>query len=189
MLQPTTISQEDAKRVFELRDADRAMFFKQLGARNCDPPLPHSPCLRNKQTGAILPWEPILAEQTEILECCDEEGNTDPAAWMPKVVNEGELDPQEAQMMALHKMRQHEQMQTFVNNELKNSGIQMQAMPVMQPAPEDMPHGAVSFEDFNPAPAPTMPVEEPVMPLVEEAYPDDIVSYDKVETLLKQLES
>lgn len=188
MLNASTIRHDDPKRVFDLQDADRAAFFKQMGARNCDPPLPHSPCLRNKQTGAILPWEPILSEQTEILECCDEEGNTDPAAWMPKVINDVELDPQEAQILALQKLKQHEQMQTFVNNEMKNAGIQMQSMPVMQPAPEEMPHGAVSFEDFNPNPAPAPVVTQPKAEVIND-FPDEVVPYSQVEMLIKQLES
>lgn len=146
----TPIQQADPVAVFDLRDdASRVAYFKQLGARNCDPPLPHSPCLRNKQTGAILPWEPILAEQTEILECCDEEGNTDPAAWQHKVIEEATLDPDTAQMLALQKMRQQEQVRTMVKNEMQNMGFKQQEAVITQPVPEEMPYGAVPYDEVE----------------------------------------
>lgn len=144
------IQQADPVAVFDLRDdASRVAYFKQLGARNCDPPLPHSPCLRNKQTGAILPWEPILAEQTEILECCDETGNTDPAAWQHRVIEEDVLDPDTAQMLALQKMRQQEQMRMMVKNEMRNMGYKQQEAVITQPVSEEMPYGAVPYDEVE----------------------------------------
>lgn len=48
-------------------------------------PLVRSSHLINIKTGMIFPWDPILAEQTDILRNCDAMGNTDPAAWGPTV--------------------------------------------------------------------------------------------------------
>ena len=145
-----TMSQADPTAVFDLRDdAARVAYFKQMGAQNCDPPLQHSPFLRNKKTGAILPWEPILAEQTEILECCDAYGNTDPAAWQPLVIEEEELDPQEAQIIAMQHLAQVNQSKRFINNEMRNMGVHQQSMPVEQPVPEGMPYGAIPYDDVQ----------------------------------------
>lgn len=48
-------------------------------------PLARSSHLINIKTGMIFPWDPLLAEQTDILRNCDATGNTDPAAWEPTV--------------------------------------------------------------------------------------------------------
>lgn len=78
--------------VFEIAsESGRAAYLKSLGARNADPPLPHSPCLRIKATGRVLPWNELLAEQRDLAECCDANGNTDPEAWAHLVVT-GEED-------------------------------------------------------------------------------------------------
>lgn len=75
----------------EARNAE----LKRLGVVNTEPPLPHSPCLKNKRTGRVLPWNELLANQHDLVECCDANGNTDEAAWGPLVVstpvNEGQL--------------------------------------------------------------------------------------------------
>lgn len=48
-------------------------------------PLPVSPCLKNKETGDIMPWLPYLAENCiELFDNCDEHGNTEYAAWSGK---------------------------------------------------------------------------------------------------------
>lgn len=81
----------------ELMSADeenRLNMMRQMGVANIDGPLPHSPCLRNKKTGVILPWVEILALQRDLVECCDEEGNTDPEAWQPKVVPTYKRNPE-----------------------------------------------------------------------------------------------
>lgn len=66
----------------------RADIMRQMGVMNADPPLPHSPCLKNIRTGVVLPWNELLAQQKDLVVCCDEDGNTDPAAWEPKVITE-----------------------------------------------------------------------------------------------------
>lgn len=86
-------------------DADRVNFLRALGARNTEPPLPHSTHLRIKSSGRILPWEETLAEQRDLCECCDATGNTDPAAWQP-FVDYSEYDPMERQIMALKAQEQ-----------------------------------------------------------------------------------
>lgn len=67
----------------------RIALMRQLGVANVDPPLPHSPCLKNIKTGVVLPWNELLAAQRDLVVCCDENGNTDEAAWGPKVIQGG----------------------------------------------------------------------------------------------------
>lgn len=88
----TPVGSQDASDVFSLNSEERADFLQHLGVKNATPPLAHSPCLKNKKTGLILPWNPMLAEQRDILECCDETGNTDPAAWQDKVQDDSPDD-------------------------------------------------------------------------------------------------
>lgn len=86
MMTPTPVSPEDARQLLEIQNFDeRRAYAQRLGVRNVNPPLPPSPCVRVKATGMILPWNELLAEQSDLCECCDENGNTDPAAWQPKV--------------------------------------------------------------------------------------------------------
>lgn len=47
--------------------------------------LARSSHLKNKRTGLVLPWNEMLAEQTDIMVNCDASGNTDPEAWEPTV--------------------------------------------------------------------------------------------------------
>lgn len=67
---------------------ERSQMFKAMGVMNAEPPLPHSPCLKNVRTGIVLPWNELLAAQRDLVVCCDENGNTDPEAWESKVVQE-----------------------------------------------------------------------------------------------------
>lgn len=97
----TTVGSQDASAVFNLDSEERAGFLQHLGVKNATPPLAHSPCLKNKKTGLILPWNPMLAEQRDILECCDESGNTDPEAWQDKVQEDSSEDDSELMTAAL----------------------------------------------------------------------------------------
>ena len=97
----TTVGNQDVSTVFNLNSEERAGFLEHLGVKNATPPLAHSPCLKNKKTGIILPWNPMLAEQRDILECCDEQGNTDPAAWQDKVQEDSSEDERELMAAAL----------------------------------------------------------------------------------------
>lgn len=98
----TTVGNQDVSTVFNLNSEERAGFLEHLGVKNATPPLAHSPCLKNKKTGIILPWNPMLAEQRDILECCDEQGNTDPAAWQDKVQEDSSEDERELMAAALN---------------------------------------------------------------------------------------
>ena len=64
------------------------------GAKKGLPRLPRSSHLRSKKNGIVFPWDPMLAEQRDIMECCDSTGNTDPEAWR-STVNEAEYTPAE----------------------------------------------------------------------------------------------
>nr|DAM10816.1 MAG TPA: hypothetical protein [Caudoviricetes sp.] len=98
----TTVGNQDVSTVFNLNSEERAGFLEHLGVKNATPPLAHSPCLKNKKTGIILPWNPMLAEQRDILECCDKQGNTDPAAWQDKVQEDSSEDERELMAAALN---------------------------------------------------------------------------------------
>lgn len=104
--QPQPVAQPTGAAVFDLgSDAERIAYMRQLGARNTDPPLPRSTHLRNKANGRVLPWEETLAEQRDLMECCDASGNTDPAAWQP-FVDYSEYDPVEQQIAMLKAQEQ-----------------------------------------------------------------------------------
>lgn len=55
------------------------------------PPLEVSPCVRLKDSGEIHVWSPFFAERPELCENCDENGNTDPAAWRGRTPHESNL--------------------------------------------------------------------------------------------------
>lgn len=156
--QPQTIGGVDPRGVFDVvkqsavsgDESACTLFLQQLGARNAYPPLPHSPCLRNKKTGIVLPWNDLLAEQQEFFDCCDEDGNTDPSAWQAKVIPDEMDDAVETQILA---MKQSEQRLIEQQN---NQYVVPNAI------------------DMTPKP---------------EQYPGDIVPFDQVETLIKQMDS
>lgn len=80
----------DPRAVMDAKDEEsRRTMLRQMGVMNVDPPLPHSPCLKNIRTGVVLPWNELLAQQRDLVVCCDENGDTDPAAWEPKVIVDG----------------------------------------------------------------------------------------------------
>lgn len=77
----------DPRTILDARDSNERMaLMRQMGVANLDPPLPHSPCLKNIRTGTVLPWNELLAAQRDLVVCCDEDGNTDEAVWGPKVI-------------------------------------------------------------------------------------------------------
>ena len=90
MTQPQKLPVEGGSAdIFSLdSESQRVDYMRSQGAKNVDPPLQRSSHLRMKSSGNVLPWEPILSEQTDIVECCDAYGNTDPAAWGATVVKE-----------------------------------------------------------------------------------------------------
>lgn len=142
----TTVGNQDVSTVFNLNSEERAGFLEHLGVKNATPPLAHSPCLKNKKTGIILPWNPMLAEQRDILECCDEQGNTDPAAWQDKVQEDSSEDERELMAAALNEAtsRQNEIAQE------KMSSFRSTMKKMDQPAQSDQ-YGdeAVPYEDIE----------------------------------------
>lgn len=142
----TTVGNQDVSTVFNLNSEERAGFLEHLGVKNATPPLAHSPCLKNKKTGIILPWNPMLAEQRDILECCDEQGNTDPAAWQDKVQEDNSEDERELMAAALNEA-------TSRQNKIAQEGMSLfrSTMKKMdQPAQSDQ-YGdeAVPYEDIE----------------------------------------
>lgn len=98
MAQP--VSKLAPGQVFDMSEVNRVAYMKSLGARNLNPPLPRSPYLRNKVTGRVLPWNELLSEQTELMECCDSTGNTDPEAWGPLVPKDSMTEEARQDMIA-----------------------------------------------------------------------------------------
>ena len=142
----TTVGNQDVSTVFNLNSEERAGFLEHLGVKNATPPLAHSPCLKNKQTGIILPWNPMLAEQRDILECCDEQGNTDPAAWQDKVQEDSSEDERELMAAALNEATSRQN--TIAQEKMSSFRSTMKKMD--QPAQSDQ-YGdeAVPYEDIE----------------------------------------
>ena len=142
----TTVGNQDVSTVFKLNSEERAGFLEHLGVKNATPPLAHSPCLKNKKTGIILPWNPMLAEQRDILECCDEQGNTDPAAWQDKVQEDSSEDERELMAAALSEATSR---QNKIAQE-KMSSFRSTMKKLDQPAQSDQ-YGdeAVPYEDIE----------------------------------------
>lgn len=91
----TPVPPQDLHNILDIRDTTaRQQALYTAGAKNAVPPLPRSSHLRSKKNGIVFPWDPMLAEQRDIMECCDSTGNTDPAAWR-STVNEAEYTPAE----------------------------------------------------------------------------------------------
>lgn len=78
-------------------EQERTAIMRSMGVANLDPPLPHSPCLKVVKTGVVHPWNELLAQQRDLVVCCDEKGNTDPKVWEPKVKH----DTTTSEMLAL----------------------------------------------------------------------------------------
>ena len=91
----SAVSQQDLRGILNERDSDaRPLPLPAAGATTAVPPLPRSAHLRSKKNGIVVPWDPMRAEQRDIMECCDSTGNTDPEAWR-STVNEAEYTPAE----------------------------------------------------------------------------------------------
>lgn len=143
--QPTVIYQSPNADVFNYQDAaGREQYMRDLGATNIAPPLVRSTHLRNKKTGMIFPWNDMLAEQRDIMENCDEHGNTDPAAWMPQV-NPEDFD-QEAyrQEMAAASLKA-----MTVSRGMQQGYMHIDSRDRLVPDPVEFPHKAVPFDDLQ----------------------------------------
>lgn len=138
MSNPTPISPEDARQLLDIQDNEQRLAkAKQLGVRNVNPPLPHSPCVKVKATGLILPWNELLADQSDICECCDETGNTDPAAWEPKVVTSGTPDED-----------LHRQAHAIITAQAQKVTDEYKVEHAVSLQPAKYPEGAVSYSDM-----------------------------------------
>ena len=129
--------------VLDLDEESRLMYMKSLGAKNVDPPLPRSSHLRNKLNGRVLPWNNLLAEQRDIMECCDAEGNTDPSAWEPTVIEE-EYDPAEHSLLMTKAQEVVYQQSAGISNQYRSE----EAID-MAPRPMAYANGAVPFDQVS----------------------------------------
>lgn len=135
---PTTVSGIDMDNLMDSAfDNPQVETLQRLGVVSAFEPLPHSAFLKNKKTGVVLPYSDRLAQMRDIMENCDRFGNTDPAMWMPTVVQEGDYDP-DLQAALLHS--------AIANiNQAKN---QTPAPVVNDPNERKMPYGAKPFDTF-----------------------------------------
>ena len=144
----TPVSQPSGAAVFSYNtDAERAAYLKQIGAVNADPPLPHSPCLRNKKTGMVLPWNDVFAEQRDIMECCDESGNTDPSAWAHRVIDDAEdFDVDAARVKHLKVQEQLFDLTHGDTTKHRIPGVR----DTTDTEPQGLPDGVMYFDDISP---------------------------------------
>jgi len=56
--------------------------LRAMGAKNTDPPRPPAPYLKEIKSGIIHVWNVGMANRPDLVVCCDENGNEDPASWM-----------------------------------------------------------------------------------------------------------
>lgn len=84
--------------LMDMDEATRLGTMQSMRIANLQGPLPHSPCLKVKATGVVHPWNPLLAQHRDLVECCDENGNTDPAAWKSRV-SDGDASADNAKLM------------------------------------------------------------------------------------------
>ena len=138
MTNPKPISREDARMLMEIQDeGGRLATAKRLGVNNVNPPLEHSPYVRVKSSGLVLPWNELLADQSDICECCDETGNTDPAAWEPKVVTSGTPDED-----------LHRQAHAIITAQAHKVTDEYRVPNAVNLQPAQYPEGAVSYSDM-----------------------------------------
>lgn len=132
------VAPESAARLLDMQNEnDKLAYAKQLGARNTNPPLPHSPCVRIKATGKIFPWNELLAEQGDLCECCDANGNTDPEAWKPLVIEGASPDAE-----------LHMQAQNIIMDQSRALTEEYRVQNAVNMTPHNYPEGAVSYSDM-----------------------------------------
>lgn len=130
--------------VFQHDGEDRVEYMKRLGARNTDPPLPQSSHLKIKATGRVLPWQPLLAMQTELVECCDATGDTDPEAWGPTVKQEV-FDPEANKKL----MMQAQAVALAQAEKMSNEHKVVDALDMTPQPMSSFPEGVVSYKDVD----------------------------------------
>lgn len=172
---------QNASQIFELTGDERVAYMKALGARNVDPPLPRSSHLRNKKTGVVFPWNELLAEQYDVMECCDASGNTDPAAWQATVAM-APLPDEDNALMAAKALDTTLGVATGLTDTYRSAEA-----PVVAPVETRLPDGTEFYDDVNPVPAATEQA-----PIEQEGMPEGVVPYvdlnASMDDLLKKLE-
>lgn len=142
---PQPIQQETGGGVFDLVSEEaRIAYMKSLGARNMDPPLVRSTHLKIIASGRVLPYDEMLAEQRDLVQNCDQFGNTDPAAWGPQVDHHTVVDP-DAHRLAMAKAQEAILSQSSY---LTSHGRQPQPDPA-QPLPVEYPEGIIAVADIQ----------------------------------------
>lgn len=130
--------------VFQHDGEDRVEYMRRLGARNTDPPLPHSSHLKIKASGRILPWDMLLAAQTELVECCDETGNTDPDVWKLTVKDEPYDPDANKKLMMQAQATALAQAEKMSNEHRVEDALDMSVKPMTS-----YPQGVVSYKDLD----------------------------------------
>lgn len=123
-------------------DEERAASMRALGAQNIAPPLPRSSHLLLKRSGHVIPYDPMFAEQRDLVANCDATGNTDPAAWMPTVVEEA-VDP-----VAERSRLAAAQAEVLTQAMSLSTRYRMPDAVDLSPRPMEMPNGAVPIKDL-----------------------------------------
>lgn len=141
---PQPIQQETGAAVFDLEGEEaRIAYMKALGARNMDPPLVRSTHLKIIASGRVLPYDEMLAEQRDLVQNCDQFGNTDPAVWGPQV-DHTVIDP-DSQRLAMALAQEAILSQSA---QLTSHGRQPQLDPA-KPLPVDYPPGVIAVADIQ----------------------------------------
>lgn len=136
------VNSPSSAEVFNKTSAEeRNAYMRSLGAKNIIPPLPRSSHVRNRKTGKIYPWNDLLAEQQELMECCDATGNTDPDAWMPTVISE-DVEQDSAAIQQARMLRD------AVVRDATTKFMQPHA-PTTTPQEAPLPENTVPFADIN----------------------------------------
>lgn len=130
--------------VFQHDGEDRVEYMRRLGARNTEPPLPHSSHLKIKASGRILPWDTLLATQNDLVECCDENGNTDPDVWKLTVKDEPYDPDANKKLMMQAQATALAQAEKMSNEHRVEDALDMSVKPMTS-----YPQGVVSYKDLD----------------------------------------
>lgn len=143
---PQPIQHDTGAAMFNIENEEaRIAYMKALGAKNLDPPLARSTHLKIISNGRILPYDEILAEQNDLVQNCDQYGNTDPAAWGPQV-DYTAVDP-DAQRIAMARAQE-----AVLSQALHMTNTHRVAEAVDDPAaplPTEYPKGVIAVADIQ----------------------------------------
>lgn len=146
-MQPQPVAQPTGSAIFDFQtDAERVAYMRALGAKNTEPPLVRSTHLRVKATGQVHPWNELMAEQSALVDNCDEFGNTDPDAWAPEV-NQEEYDENE-KLMLMAKAKAQMVAQREGKHMHSDHAVQGSPNPDV-PLPMEYPNAAVPYDEIE----------------------------------------